>query len=294
MTVLSDLDSGNKTRRTYSLPQFARIMGLCERKVQRLAHEGKIPGQYRKGERWRVRESSALGKLGTRGSLEALEKAVGKPLKSNDLRASFREAAGSIKSAVASPQMAAVEIWALRAALGIGCSYRELPHHLPEPDKSKLDMPLAEGIRSGALVQRDIARLLARKPELVGLIRDVLKAGEEQQVRSSRRGRSVGIMSLLAKQRGVSRSALYRELESMVPEVIPEGLRPMEWIRGILEPMATWVDTADKFEESHSQDEPPSSAAGEEKDFGVEKRFRRFTANKYIAAEGGEDLEVEE
>ena len=274
MINLSDLQ--RKRDKTYSLSEFARLMGLCERKVQRLAHEGKIPGQYRKGERWRVRESSALGKLGTLGSLEALEKAVGKPLKSNDLRASFREAAGSIKSAVASPQMAAVEIWALRAALGIGCSYRELPHHLPEPDKSKLDMPLAEGIRSGALIQRDIARLLARKPELVGLIRDVLKAGEEQQVRSSRRGRSVGIMSLLAKQRGVSRSALYRELESMVPE----GLRPMEWIRGILEPMATWVDTADKFEESHSQDEPPSSAAGEEEGFGVEKRFRRFSAYK--------------
>jgi len=251
-------------------------MGLCERKVQRLAHEGKIPGQYRKGERWRVRESSALGKLGTMGSLKALEKAGGRPLKSNDLRFSLREAAKSIKSAVASPQMAAVEIWALRAALEIGCSYRVLPRHLSEPDKSKLDMPLAEGIRSGALVQKDVAPLLEHNREFLGLIRDVLKARAEQQARSSQRERSVGIMGLIAKQRRVSRSALYRELESMVPE----GLRPMEWIRGILEYMANWADTADQVGESFPRDEPPNSAAGGEEDFGVETYFGDLSAYK--------------
>jgi hypothetical protein len=250
-------------------------MGLCGRKVQRLAHEGKIPGQYRKGKRWRVRESSALGKLGTMGSLEALEKAVGRPLKSKDLR-SFQQAAKSIKSAMASPQMAAVEIWALRAALEIGCASLELRRHLSEPDKSKLDMPLAEGIRSGALIQRDVAPFLEHNREFLGLIRDVLKARAEQQARSSQRERSVGIMGLIAKQRGVSRSALYRELDSMVPE----GLRPMEWIRRILEQMANWADTADQVGESFPQDEPPNSALGGEEDFGVETYFGDLSAYK--------------
>jgi HAMP domain-containing protein len=224
-------------------------MGLCERKLQRLAHEGKIPGQYRKGKRWRVRSSayehSPLGELGTRGNLKRLEKAVGKSLESNELKQSFRKTAQSINSAMASPLMAAAEIWALRAAHEIGCARGELRLHMSESDELKLDMPLIQGIRSGALVQKDIAALLERKRVLLGLIRDALKARAEQKGRRTQRERSVGLMGLIAKHRGISRSNLYRELES----IVPKGRRPMGWILGVLEEMDKWSETAGEAEE---------------------------------------------
>jgi hypothetical protein len=62
--------------------------------------------------------------------------------------------------------------------------------------------------------------------------------------------------------------------------MVPEGLRPMEWIRRILEQMANWADTADQVGESFPQDEPPNSALGGEEDFGVETYFGDLSAYK--------------
>jgi Helix-turn-helix domain len=242
-------------RRTYSLPEFARLMGICERKVQRLAHDEKIPGQYRKGKRWRVRESTALGKLGTGGSLMALGEAVGKPFSIfgkkdpgifETIKKTFRETPGVI----------AADIWYEREVRIKGCKPWDLDNHLSDSDKSKLSMPLFTGISSGSLIQRDIIPLL-KSVEHLRLLRDAVRARRKQQARSSQRKRSVGLMGLIAKERGVSRSSLYRELE----RIVPEGRSPLEWILGFLELMDQWSDTADKGKDLGPPDEPSASPA---------------------------------
>lgn len=276
MTNLSD--SLRKRDTTYSLSEFARLMGLCERKLQRLAHEGKIPGQYRKGKRWRIRSNaykhSSLGELGTLGNRKRLEKAVGKSLISNKLKQSLKEAVQSTKLAMASPLMAAAEIWALRAAHEIGCARGELRLHLSESDELKLDMPIVEGIRSGALVQKDIAPILESNRVLLGLMRDALRARAEQKGRSSQRERSVGLMGLIASHRGISRSSLYRELKS----IVPEELRPMGWILGVLERLDRWSETADEAEEPGPSNEQAVSPAEGLED--LEEYFGSFSAHR--------------
>jgi hypothetical protein len=61
--------------------------------------------------------------------------------------------------------------------------------------------------------------------------------------------------------------------------MVTEGLRPMEWIRRILENMANWADTADKVDEPSPQDQTLDSAE-EEEDFGVKEYFGGFCAHR--------------
>jgi Helix-turn-helix domain len=252
MTFLSD--SQKKKRRTFSLPEFAKIMGLCERKVQRLAQEGKIPGQYRKGKRWRIRESSALGKLGTMGSLAVLGKAVGKSLFSSEFKQSLRKAAKAVHSGLSSPRVVAAGIWEQKAALRLGVEPHLLRFHLSEGDVLKLDMPLEEEGTFDKLTEKDIAPFL--HPEkthlipLIPLISAILATARKQQGRNKPRGRSVGVMTLLAKTKNVSRSKLYRELEDLVPE----GQRPATWIQSLLKSLEKHCGTLDEKLDTQTQE----------------------------------------
>jgi hypothetical protein len=228
-------------------------MGLCERKVRRLAHKGKIPGQYRKGNRWRIRATPALGELGTLGSVEGLAKAVGRSLLSNNLKRSLRD--NSLNSFLLSPQVSAVMIKVNRDALEAGCE----PHHLrrrlksqvPEGEETYLDVPLAKGIKSGALIQKDIARLLEVKPEWVPLLAATLKATLTQRNQKTPRERSVGLMSLLAKVKGVSRSTLYRELA----DIVPKGELPLRWLRKVLSLLEKHNEAVNEARDTQEQEE---------------------------------------
>ena len=181
----------------------------------------------------------------------ALGEAVGKSLMLKrsiltEIKKTFRENPGTI----------AADIWVEREAHIRGCEPMTLCDHLSDSDKSKFRMPLFIGISSGSLIQRDIIPLLKSK-EPIRLLLDALRARRKQQARSSQRERSVGLMGLIAKERGVSKSSLYRELE----RIVPEGRSPLEWILGVLELMDHWSDTADKGKDLEPSDEQAASPA---------------------------------
>jgi len=239
-------------RQTFSIPEFAKLMELCERTVRRLAHKGKIPGQYRKRNRWRIRATPALGKLGTFGSMQALEKAVGRSVLPNKLKRSLRDISLKFFS---SPEVAAAMIKVNRDALEVGCEPHQLRRHLkrqmPEGEETYLDVPLAKGIKSGALIQKDIHRLLETKPEWVSLFEATLKATLNQRNQKTPRGRGVGLMSLLAKVKGVSRSTLYRELKP----IVPEGKPPLIWLRSVLELLEKHNEAVNEARDTQEQEE---------------------------------------
>jgi len=184
--------------------------------------------------------------------MQALGKAVGRSVLPNKLKRSLRDISLKFFS---SPEVAAAMIKVNRDALEVGCEPHQLRRHLkrqmPEGEEIYLDVPLAKGIKSGALIQKDIHRLLETKPEWVSLFEATLKATLNQRNQRTPRGRSVGLMSLLAKVKGVSRSTLYRELKP----IVPEGKPPLIWLRSVLELLEKHNEAVNEARDTQEQEE---------------------------------------
>lgn len=262
MSKLSGLQRKPKTKGSYSLPEFAKKMGVCERTVQRLAKKGEIPGQYRRGKRWRIRESSDWESLGGLINVKENRKRSLFPTQLRELR----QAAKRLSTALQSSKVVAVDIWLCRKALQKNRRRFEAwelldeeAHSPSDPDRATLNKPLFEVVKAGLCLEQDVSGLLRDSPEMLPLLRDILNARLEQQTRGNQRQRSVGLIGLIAKQRGESRSALYRELKKQVPG----GVRPLGRIQGILKELEKWAGTGDKFEDNAPPEEQADSYTGE-------------------------------